>query len=98
MNSIVGASHQQAKKVDLEHAAWETRTLTIENLDANLNENLTLLNRKPPVRVFSTTKNHRHLKLSTHLQVHNTDTPAKFQGPSPNITPFNPHMCGVQEH
>ena len=72
---------------------------TLRNLDENLNENLTLLNRKPPpVGVFSTTINHRDLKLGTHMQVHNTDTPAKFQGHSPIITPITPHMCSIQGH
>ena len=72
---------------------------TLRNLDENLNENLTLLNRKtPPVGIFSTTINHRDLKLGTHMQVHNTDTPAKFQGHSPIITPITPYMCSIQGH
>ena len=52
----------------------------------------------PPVGIFSTTINHRDLKLGTHMQVHNTDTPAKFQGHSPIITPITPHMCSIQGH
>ena len=72
---------------------------TLRNLDENLNENLTLLNRKtPPVGIFSTTINHRDLKLGTHMQVHNTDTPVKFQGHSPIITPITPHMCSIRGH
>ena len=63
-----------------------------------MNENLTLLNRNPPVRVFSTTINHRDLKLGTHMQVLNTDTPAQFQGHPPIITPFTPHLCDIQAH
>ena len=38
------------------------------------------------------------MKLGTRKQVPNTNTPAKFQGHSPIITSFNPHMCGVQGH
>ena len=38
------------------------------------------------------------MKLGPHVQVPNTSVPAKFQGHSPIITPFTPHMCGVQGH
>ena len=51
-----------------------------------------------PKGIFSTTTNPRDMKLGTHTQVPNTNTPAKFQGHSSNITPFTPHMCGVQGH
>ena len=30
------------------------------------------------------------------MQVHNPNTPAKFQGHPPIITPFTPHMCDFQ--
>ena len=52
----------------------------------------------PPKWVFSKTINHRAMKLGTHTQVPNTNTPAKFQGHTPIITPFTPHMCSVQGH
>ena len=48
--------------------------------------------------IFSTTTNPRDMKLDTHTQVPNTNTRAKFQGHSLTITPFTPHMCGVQGH
>ena len=32
------------------------------------------------------------------MQGPNTHTPTKFQGHSPIITPFTPHMCGIQGH
>ena len=38
------------------------------------------------------------MKLGTHMQGHNTDTPAKIQGHSSNITPFTPHMCDIPGH
>ena len=38
------------------------------------------------------------MKLGTHMQGPNTDTPAKFQGHSPNITPFTRRMCDIQGH
>ena len=38
------------------------------------------------------------MKLGTHMQALNTNTPAKFQGHPPIITPFTPHMCSVQGH
>ena len=38
------------------------------------------------------------MKLGTHVQVPNTDTPAQFQGHPPIITPFTPHMCDIQGH
>ena len=38
------------------------------------------------------------MNLGTHVQGPNTETPAKFQGHSPIITPFTPHMCDVQGH
>ena len=40
--------------------------------------------------------NPRATKLGTHMQVHNPNTPAKFQGHPPIITPFTPHMCDFQ--
>ena len=46
--------------------------------------------------IFSTTTNPRDMKLGTPTQVPNTNTPATFQGHSPTITPFTPHMCGVK--
>ena len=52
----------------------------------------------PPKWVFSKTNNHRAMKLGTHAQVPNTNTPAKFQGHPPIITPFTPHMCDIQGH
>ena len=52
----------------------------------------------PPVGIFSTTPSRRATKLGTHMQRPDTDTPAKFQGHSPIITPFTPHMCSVQGH
>ena len=56
-------------------------------------------NRKtPPVGIFSTSISRRTTKLATHMQRPNTETPAKFQGYSPIITPFTPHMCDVQGH
>ena len=36
------------------------------------------------------------MKLGTHTQVHNTNTPTKCQGHSPILTPFTPHMCDIQ--
>ena len=36
------------------------------------------------------------MKLGTHMQGLNTNTPAKFQGHSLTITPFTPLMCGIQ--
>ena len=48
--------------------------------------------------VFSATNNRRDLKLGTHTQIPNTNTPAKFQVHSPIITPFTPHMCSIQGH
>ena len=36
------------------------------------------------------------MKLGTHMQGPNTDTPAKIHGDSSNITPFTPHMCDIQ--
>ena len=53
---------------------------------------------KPPKWVFSTTTNPKDMKLGTHTLVPNTNTPVMFQGHSPTITPFTPHMCGVQGH
>ena len=38
------------------------------------------------------------MKLGTHMQVLNTNTSAKFQGRASTITPFTPHMGGVQGH
>ena len=38
------------------------------------------------------------LKLGTHTQVPNTNTPAKFQGHPLIITTFTPHMCDFQGH
>ena len=55
-------------------------------------------NRKNPSRDFLTPISHRDLKLGTHMQVHSTNTPAKFLGHSPFITPFTPHMCDIQGH
>ena len=52
----------------------------------------------PQKRVFSKTLTHRAMKLGTHMQVPNANTPTKFQGHSFTITPFTPHMCGVQGH
>ena len=52
----------------------------------------------PPKCVFSKTVNPRATKLGTHMQVHNPNTLAKFQGHPPIITPFTPHMCSVQGH
>ena len=36
------------------------------------------------------------MKVGTHMQRPNTNTPAKFQGHPPIITPFTPHMCHIQ--
>ena len=52
----------------------------------------------PPVGIFSTPISHGDLKLGTHMQRHNTNTPNKFQGHSPFITLFTPHMCDFQGH
>ena len=52
----------------------------------------------PPVGIFSTAISRRTTKLGTYMQEPNTDTPAKFQGHSPIITPFTPHMCSIQGH
>ena len=52
----------------------------------------------PPKRVFSKTINHRAMKLGTHMQGPNRNTPTKFQGHSPIITHFTPHMCDIQGH
>ena len=52
----------------------------------------------PPVGVFSTTINPRAMKLRTPMQAFYTNTPAKFQGHPPIITPFTPHMCSIQGH
>ena len=52
----------------------------------------------PPKWVFSKTNNHRAMKLGTHTQVPNTNTPAEFQGHPPIITLFTPHMCDFQGH
>ena len=52
----------------------------------------------PPKWVFSKTIIHRAMKLGTHMQGLNTNSPAKFQGHSPIITPFTPHMCDIQGH
>ena len=68
------------------------------NLDEILKKFPSSQNWKPPKRVFSTTIPSRDMKLGTHTQVHNTDTPAKFQGHSPIITPFTLHMCDFQGH
>ena len=54
--------------------------------------------RIPPVGIFSTTINRRNMKLGTHMQIPNTDTPAKFQGHPPVLTSFTYHMCGIQGH
>ena len=51
-----------------------------------------------PVGVFSTTIKRRDMSLGTHMHVPNTNTPAKFQGHSPIITPFTPHMCDIRGH
>ena len=49
----VGASHQKEEEVDLELLVEKQELKTLRNLDENLNENLTLLNRKtPPSRDF----------------------------------------------
>ena len=37
------------------------------------------------------------MKLGTHMQGPNTNTPAKFQGHPPNITLFTPHMCSFKD-
>ena len=37
------------------------------------------------------------MKLGTHMQILNTNAPAKFQGHPPIITPFTPHMFSVQD-
>ena len=54
-------------------------------------------NREPP-SLFSTFINRRDMKLGTHMQIPNTDTPAKFQGHPPILTPFTPHMSSIQSH
>ena len=71
-----------------------------KNLDENLKkiQSSQIFKQPPPKWVFSTSVGHRALKLSTHMQVHNTHTLAKFQGHSPIITPFTAHMCDVQGH
>ena len=38
------------------------------------------------------------MKLGPHMPGPNTNTPAKFQGHLPIITPFNPHMCDIPGH
>ena len=38
------------------------------------------------------------MTLGTHMQGLNTNTPAKFQGHPPIITPFTPHMYDFQGH
>ena len=38
------------------------------------------------------------MKLGTHTQVPNTNTPAKFRGHPPIIAPFTPHMGDIQGH
>ena len=53
---------------------------------------------EPPKRVFSTTIIPSAMKLGTHMQGTGTNTQAKFQGHSPIITPFPPHMCSIQGH
>ena len=62
------------------------------------NSNHHKIGEPPPVEFFSTTISRRATKLGTHMQVHNTNTPAKFQGHPPIITPFTPHMCSIQGH
>ena len=52
----------------------------------------------PPVGIFSTAISRKITKLGTHMQEPNADTPAKFQGHSPIITHFTPHMCSFQGH
>ena len=67
--------------------------------EENLKKILTLQIFKPPPKwVFSKSLSHRAMKLGTHTQIANTNSPAKFQGHSPIITPFTPHMCGIQGH
>ena len=48
--------------------------------------------------VFSTTINRRAMKLDTHMQGPNTNTPAKFQCHLSIQSPFTPHMCDIQDH
>ena len=50
------------------------------------------------VGIFSITINRRDMKLGTHMQTPNTDTPAKFQGHRPVFNLFTLHMCGIQGH
>ena len=51
---------------------------------------------EPPKWVFSTTINHRAMKLGTLMQVSNTITSAKIQGHRPIITSFSSRICGIQ--
>ena len=53
---------------------------------------------REPVGIFSTTINCGDMKLGTHMQTPNRDTPAKFQGHPPILTSFTPHVCGIQGH
>ena len=74
------------------------KNLTLRNLDENLKKILTLQTFKPPKWVFSKSLSQRAMKLGTHTQIANTNSPAKFQGHSPIITSFTLHMCGIQGH
>ena len=75
----------------------EKHVLTLRNLDEILKKMHSSIFVQT-IRVFSETVNQRVLKLGTHIQVPYTITPAKFQGHSPILTPFTPHMCCIQGH
>ena len=82
--SNVGACHQQAEKVDWEHAGWETRLKSLE-IYMKIWRKVVVIISKPPTNWFfsTTTANLRAMKLGTHMQVPNTDTLTKFPGHSP---------------
>ena len=73
----------------------EKQDLNSENTK-KIEENPIVINLQLPNWVFTTTMNHTAMKFGTHIQVPNTNTPAKFQRPSHTITPVTPHMCNVR--
>ena len=75
------------------------KTQTLKNLDENLKKiQSSQIFKPPPKWVFTKSINHRAMKLGTHTQVPNSNTPAKFQGHPHIITPFTTHMCSIQGH
>ena len=87
-----GASQVQNDKLNIEHAGWRTRLLTLRELYWNFSENHWAQNRKSPERVFSKTKTRRPLKFVTHTLRAKRNLTYLFQDHIASYKTLYPHM------